>query len=70
MKYSSFKTEDSLPLEDGALSDGPVLNSFIYKSKYDVATYSKESPHLSYGEKVDLIKNVFMPEKTFVFQKK
>ena len=45
VKHSSFKTEDSLPLEDGALSDGPVLNSCIYKSKYDVATYSKESPH-------------------------
>ena len=45
VKHSSFKTEDSFPLEDGALSDGPVLNSCIYKSKYDVATYSKESPH-------------------------
>ena len=24
VKYSSLKTEDPLPLEDGALSDGPV----------------------------------------------
>ena len=29
----------------------------------------KKVPHISYGEKVDLIKNVFVPEKIFVFQK-
>ena len=68
MKYSSFKIEDPLPLEDGILSDGPD-SSCIYKSKYDVATYREKAPHLSYSEKVDLIKNVFVPEKTFAFQK-
>ena len=62
-KFSSFKTEDPLPLEDGVLSDEPVDSSFIYKSNYDVATYRKKAPHLSYGEKVDLIKNGFFYEK-------
>ena len=65
MKYSSFKIEDPLPLEDGILSDGPE-SSCIYKSKY-VATYREKAPHLSYGEKVDLIKNVFVSEKNFCF---
>ena len=69
MKYSSFNIEDPPPLEDGVLSDGPE-SSCIYKSKYDVATYREKAPHLSYSEKVDLIKNVFVPEKkTFAFQK-
>ena len=64
MKYSSLKIEDPLPSEDGMLSDGPD-SSCIYKSKY-VATYREKAPHfLSYGEKVDLIKNVFVPEKNF-----
>ena len=67
MKYSFFKTEDPLPLEDGALSDGPVDSSCIYKSKYDIATYKEKAPHLSYGEKVNLIKNTFVPEKNFHF---
>ena len=61
VKYSSCKTEDPLPLEDGVLSDGPdgpVDSSCIHKSKYDVATYREKAPHLSYGEKVDLIKSV------------
>ena len=66
MKYSSFKIEDPPPLEDGILSDGPE-SSCIYKSKYDVATYREKAPHLSYSEKVDLIKNVFVPEKNFCF---
>ena len=60
MKYSSFKVEDPLPLEDWILSDGPD-SSCIYKSKYDVATYRGNAPHLSHGEKVDLIKNEFVP---------
>ena len=47
VKYSSFKTEDPLPLEDGALSIRPVHSSCIYKSKYDVATYREKAPHLS-----------------------
>ena len=67
MKNSSLKTEDTLPLEDGAMSDGPVDSSCVYKSRYDVATYREKAPHLSYGEKVDLIKNVFVPEKNFRF---
>ena len=62
-KFSSFKTEDPLPLEDGVLSDEPVDSSCIYKSNYDVATYREMAPHLSYGEKVDLIKNGFFYEK-------
>ena len=33
--------KDSLPLEDGILSDGPD-SSWIYKSKYDVATYREK----------------------------
>ena len=66
-KFSSFKTEDPLPLEDGVLSDEPVDSSCIYKSNYDVATYRKKAPHLSYGEKVDLIKNGFFYEKNFRF---
>ena len=69
MKYSSFKTKDPLPLEDGVLLNGPVHSSYIYKSEYDVATQRKKAAHLSYGEKVDLIKNEFVPEKTFIFQK-
>ena len=62
VKYSSFETEDPLSLEDGVLSDGSVDSSCICKSKYDVATYRENTPHLSYGEKVDLIKNVFVHE--------
>ena len=53
--------------EDGALSNGPVHGSYIYKSKYDVATYTEKTPHISYGEKVDLIKNVFVPGRNFCF---
>ena len=67
MKYTSFKIEDPLPLEDGILSDGPD-SSCIYKSKYDVATYREKAPHLSYGEKVDLMEKTFVPEtKVFCF---
>ena len=66
MKYSSFKIEYTIPLEDGILFDGPD-SSYIYKSKHDVTTYWGKVPHLSYGEKVDLIKNVFVPEKNFCF---
>ena len=68
MKNTSFKIEDPLPLKDEILSGGPD-SSCIYKSKYDVATYREKAPHLSYSEKVDLIKNVFVPEKAFAFQK-
>ena len=46
------------------LSDGPD-SSCIYKSKYVVATYREKAPH-----KVDLIKNVFVPEKSLAFHKK
>ena len=42
VKYSSFKTEHPLPLEDRALSDGSVHSLCIYKSKYDVATKKRE----------------------------
>ena len=66
-KFSSFKTEDPLPLEDGVSSDEPVDSSCICKSNYDVVTYREEAPHLSYGEKVDLIKNVFFMKKNFRF---
>ena len=62
-----FKTEDPLPLEDGAFPNGPVHSSCIYKSKYDVATYREKAPHLSYDEKVDLIMNLFVPEKSLPF---
>ena len=67
VRYSSFKTEDPLPLKDVALSGAPVDSSCTYKSKYDVATYREKAPHLSYGEKVDLIKHVFVQEKDFCF---
>ena len=67
VKSPSFKTEDPVPMEDEALSDRPVDSSCIYKSKYDVAICREKAPHLSYGEKVDLIKNVFVPEKNFRF---
>ena len=66
MKYSCFKIEDPLPLKDGILSDGPD-SSCIHKSKYDAATDREKAPHLSYSEKADLIKDVFVPEKTFCF---
>ena len=64
VKYSSFKIEDRLPLENGIMSDGPD-SSCIYKSKYDVAAYRQKALPLSYGEKVDLTKNGFVPEKNF-----
>ena len=47
MKFSSPKIEDPLPLEDAALSGGPVDISCIYKSKYDFAKYREKAPHLS-----------------------
>ena len=51
MKYSPFKTEDLLPLEDGVLFSGPVHSSCLYKSIYDVAKYRGKIPHLNYREK-------------------
>ena len=54
-------------MEDGFLSDRPVHSSCIYKSKYDVTTYNEKASHLNHGEKVDLIENVFVPEKNFRF---
>ena len=68
MKHSSFKIEDPLPLEDAILSDRPD-SSCIYKSKYAVATYSKKAPNLSYGEKVDLIQNVVVPEQKLLLSR-
>ena len=44
MKGSSPKIEDPRPLEDATLSDEPD-NSFIYKSRYDAATYREKAPH-------------------------
>ena len=67
MKYSSFKTEDPLPLEEGVLSRGPVDSPCIFESKFDVTTYREKTPRLGYGEKVDLVKNVFVLEKNFCF---
>ena len=67
VKYSSFKTEHPLPLEDGVLSVGPVQDWCIDKSKYNVATYKETVPLLRYAEKVYLIKNLFVPEKDLCF---
>ena len=64
VKHSSFKTEDPLLLEDGVLPDGPVDSSCIYKTKYDMMLLHMGK---SYGEKVDLIKNVFVAKKNFRF---
>ena len=72
VKYSSFKKEDSFPLEDGVSSYGQIHSSCIYKSKLYVSRYmGKTIPYLrfKYGEKIDLIKNLFEPEKNIVFQK-
>ena len=63
MKFFFFKFEDPIPSKDGTLSDGPADSSSIYKRKNDVATYRENAPHLSFGKKVDLIKNAFVPEK-------
>ena len=71
MKYFFFKFEDPIPSKDGTLSDGPADSSSIYKRRNDVATYRENAPHLSFGKKVDLIKNVFVPEKKKIpFQKR
>ena len=70
VKYSSFKTEDLLPLEDGVLFSGPVHSSCLYKSIYDVAKYRGKIPHLNYREKSRFNKKcVSVWTKTFVFQK-
>ena len=66
----TFKTEDPLLL--GFRKMGFCLmdqySSCIYKSKYDVAIYREKAPHLSYGEKVDLMEKRFVPEtKIFCF---
>ena len=66
----SFKTEDpfllGFPKMGFCLMD--QCSSCIYKSKYDVATYREKAPHLSYGEKVDLMEKTFVPEtKIFCF---
>ena len=64
MEYSSFKTEDPFPGdEDGFFSNTPVHSSCAHIYKYDVVTYREKGPGLSYGEKVDLLKNVFVPEE-------
>ena len=68
MKHASFKIEDALPLDDGIFSDEPDSSS-IYKNKYDVNTFREKAPHLSYGEKVDLIKSVFVPEKKLMLSR-
>ena len=66
MKYSSFGRRFP-SLGRWSFVWCTVDSSCIHKSKYDVATYREKAPHLSYGEKVDLIKNVFVPEKNFRF---
>ena len=53
--------------DDGFFSNTPVHSSCVHKYKYDVATYREKAPDLSYGEKVDLLKNVFVPEEKNVF---
>ena len=40
-------------------SSVPVPSSF----NYDIATYREKIPHSSYGEKIDLMKYVLVPEK-------
>ena len=67
MIYSSFKTEDPLPFEDGILSDGPVDRSYIHKSKYDVARCREKASHFSYSEKLDLIKNILLSRNKKIF---
>ena len=67
MKYSYFKIEKLLPLKDGILSDGPD-SSYIYKSKYDVATYRGQAPILWWKSKFNQ-KCVCAWKKTFAFQK-
>ena len=44
-----------------------VIFDRFYRSKYGIATYREKAPQLSYGEKLDLIKNVFVPEKYSLF---
>ena len=51
----------------GFHGDVPVNSSCIYKSKYDFHTYREKAPHLSYDEKADLIKNMFVSGKNFCF---
>ena len=36
-------------------------------NRYDVATYKAKASYLSHAEQKDLIKNIFVPEKNFVF---
>ena len=61
MKYFFFKFEDPIPSKDGTFSDGPA------DSSSNIATYREKAPHLSFGKKVHLIKNVFVSEKKISF---
>ena len=49
------------------LSNEPEYSSCIYKSKDDISSIKEKAPHLCHDEKVDLIKNLFVPEKIFCF---
>ena len=49
VKYSSFKKQDSFPLEDGVSSNGQIHTSCIYKSKLYVSRYmGKTTPYLRF----------------------
>ena len=61
MKYFFLKFEDPIPSKDGTFSDGPA------DSSSNIATYREKAPHLSFGKKVHLIKNVFVSEKKISF---
>ena len=49
------------------MPDGPEHSSCVYKCKTDVAAYREKAPHLSYGEKVDLIKKCVCTRKKIGF---
>ena len=44
-----------------------IVHVFTKVNIRKMKNIGKKAPHLSYGEKVDLIKNVFVPEKNFRF---
>ena len=69
--YSSFLKKSFLSLLRQIRNIFPlkqlIVHVFTKVNIRKMKNIGKKAPHLSYGEKVDLIKNVFVPEKIFRF---
>ena len=74
-KISSEKTSAGSTISVASVGNTKHINkdsvniTSVNPSKYDVATYYNKAKDLSNDDLLDLIKNVFIPEKSYPFQK-